>query len=145
MTTGGAAAFHGDEVADDFVGVRGEAIEQRIGDRPPGAVARATGQAACGLQHDAGIGVFGQRREHRERLRQLGGDAADRGGGLAAHPLRRIAEREFVEGAQVAVGTVAPGAAHTGLARGRPLVAELRGDLVGVAGCAARRALGRHA
>ena len=46
MTAGGAAAFHRHEVAHDLVGVRGEPIEQRIGDRPPGAVAVAAGQAA---------------------------------------------------------------------------------------------------
>lgn len=133
MSAGGAAAFHGDEVADDLVGVRGEAVEQWIGDRSLGAVARAAGQSAGGLEHDAGVGVFGQRCKHRERLGQLGGDAADRGGGFAADALRRIAERELVERAQVAGGAVAPDAARGGLARGRPLIAEQRGDLVGVA------------
>lgn len=144
MTVGGAAALHRHEVADDLVGVRGEAVQQRIGDRPPDAVARAAGQAAGGLEDDAGIGVLDQDREHCERLGQLGGDAADRGSGLASHALRRIVECELVEGAQVAGRAVAPGTARASLARGGPLVAEQRGDLGCVAGCAARRAFRGH-
>ena len=124
MTVGGAAALHRHEVADDLVGVRGEAVQQRIGDRPPDAVTRAAGQAAGGLEDDAGIGVLDQGREHCERLGQLGGDAADRGSGLASHALRRIVECELVEGAQVA-GRSSPSSAAISAA----LPAALGGEL----------------
>ena len=144
MTVGGAAALHRHEVADNLVGVHGEAVQQRIGDCPPDAVAHAAGQAAGGLEDDAGIGVLDQGREHCERLGQLGSDAADRGSGLASHALRRIVECELVEGVQVAGRAVAPGAARASLARSGPLVAEQRGDLGCVAGCAARRAFRGH-
>ena len=139
MTMGGAAALHRHEVADDLVGVCGEAVQQRVGDRPPETVARAAGQAAGGLEDDAGIGVLDQGCEHCERLGQLGGDATDRSGGLASHALRWIVECELVEGAQVTRGAVASGAARASLARSGPLVAEQRGDLGCVAGCAALR------
>lgn len=90
MSAGAAAALNGDELAHDLVGMRGEPVEDRLGDgllRAVASGAGGAGESARGLEHDAGIGVLGEAGQHAKGLGQIGGDAADRGGGLAPDAL----------------------------------------------------------